>query len=123
MTREPANNNVDWPAVRVVTLVYGLVALVMGVWIVRAPLTVLLDRFVPDDAFYYFNTARNFSHTGFSSFDGIHFTNGYHPLWFLFSVPVFFFFPDGGETPIRLMLIAQAVLGAAAAALMAREVA
>jgi hypothetical protein len=36
---------------------------------------------LPDDAFYYFMTARNIEHSYISSFDGITRTNGYHPLW------------------------------------------
>lgn len=33
------------------------------------------------DAFYYLNVADKYQKTGFSSFDGIHPTNGFHPLW------------------------------------------
>ncbi len=36
-----------------------------------------------DDFYYYYLTARHFAATGFSSFDGIVPTNGYHPLWML----------------------------------------
>lgn len=34
-----------------------------------------------DDAFYYLKIADNLYSGGISSFDGIHSTNGYHPLW------------------------------------------
>ena len=40
-------------------------------------------RFFQDDAFYYLQPAWNFVHDGRSTFDGIHLTNGYHPLNFL----------------------------------------
>ena len=36
-----------------------------------------------DDAFYYFQIARNLATGHGSTFDGIHLTNGYHPLWLL----------------------------------------
>jgi len=36
-----------------------------------------------DDFFYYAQVARNLAMHGLSSFDGIHLTNGYHPLWLL----------------------------------------
>jgi hypothetical protein len=39
--------------------------------------------FFEDDFFYYVEVARNFARHGVSSFDGIHLTNGYHPLWML----------------------------------------
>ncbi len=35
-----------------------------------------------DDFFYYLKIAANVAHTGRSTFDGVHLTNGYHPLWF-----------------------------------------
>lgn len=37
--------------------------------------------FLPDDAFYYFEIARRVAAGQGSTFDGIHPTNGYHPLW------------------------------------------
>lgn len=45
--------------------------------------------YMADDAFYYFQTARNFAAGLGSTFDGVHPTNGYHPLWFLISSAVF----------------------------------
>ncbi len=36
-----------------------------------------------DDFYYYYLTSKHFALTGFSSFDGIVPTNGYHPLWML----------------------------------------
>jgi len=43
-------------------------------------------RVVPDDAFYYLTVARNIASGAGSTFDGTHFTNGYHPLWMLILV-------------------------------------
>jgi len=34
-----------------------------------------------DDGFYYLKIARNVAETGTVSFDGVHGTNGFHPLW------------------------------------------
>jgi len=36
-----------------------------------------------DDAYYYIIIARNFAFGGIPSFDGLHATNGFHPLWML----------------------------------------
>ncbi len=47
------------------------------------------DAFV-DDAYYYFETARNIAVGRGSTFNGLVSTNGYHPLWLLLLVPVFF---------------------------------
>jgi hypothetical protein len=95
--------------------VYGGAMALVGLAIISAPLPVLLDRFIPDDAFYYHNTARIFAQTGYSSFDGLHFTNGYQPLWFLINTAVFCFFPGGGELPLRVLLSVQLALSLAGA--------
>lgn len=42
-----------------------------------------LLRFFPDDAFYYLQPAWNLAHTGRATFDGVHATNGFHPLNFV----------------------------------------
>lgn len=42
-----------------------------------------LIAFFPDDAFYYLKTARNLLAVGFTTFDGVNPTNGFHPLYFL----------------------------------------
>ena len=38
---------------------------------------------MPDDAFYYLETASRFSESGKTTFDGLNVTNGFHPLYFL----------------------------------------
>ena len=43
-----------------------------------------------DDSFYYGGIARELATTGSSSFDGLHPTNGYHPLWLWLQTPVAF---------------------------------
>lgn len=53
--------------------------------------TLSLVRFFPDDAFYYLQTAWNFSRTGFISFDGTNSITGFHPLWLLVSSVLMFF--------------------------------
>jgi hypothetical protein len=110
--------------VRLKNLVWLLAAitLILGLVEVSAPLPVLLDRFLPDDAFYYLKPAQNFAAQGFSSFDGIHFTNGYQPLWFLTLIPVFVLFPAGGELPLRLVLLVQVGLAVLTTVLLLRSV-
>lgn len=38
-------------------------------------------RYSSPDSFYYHTVARNFAQSGVPSYDGIHPTNGFHPLW------------------------------------------
>lgn len=49
-----------------------------------------------DDFFYYAQAARNLVFSGTSTFDGIHLTNGYHPLWFLVIAVITKIFGIGG---------------------------
>lgn len=47
-----------------------------------------LVRVMPDDAYYYLGVARHVAAGAGSTFDGIHATNGYHPLWLLSLLPL-----------------------------------
>lgn len=71
-----------------------------------------------DDAFYYFEIARNFAHGRGSTFDRLYPTNGYHPLWMLLCAPVFAG-SAAGVGVVRAILVAQtlawcAILGLSA---------
>jgi hypothetical protein len=68
---------------------------------------------IVDDASYYFTTARNLAAGLGLTFDGIHRTNGFHPLWLLLLVPLFLAHGPP-ETMIRLVVLLQAVLLSAA---------
>jgi len=62
-----------------------------------------------DDSFYYFEIAQRFARGQGSTFDGIHYTNGYHPLWMWLASSVFI---GGwsGDGPVRVLLLVQVVL-------------
>lgn len=65
-----------------------------------------------DDAFYYFQIARHAALGRGFSFDGLHPTNGFHPLLAWLSVPVFGVFQSDPWIPIRIV---QVILGLATA--------
>jgi hypothetical protein len=65
-----------------------------------------------DDAFYYFQISKNAAAGNGFSFDGLHSTNGFHPLLAWLGVPVFGAFPSAW-LPIRILLC---ILGLATAA-------
>lgn len=52
-----------------------------------------LFGYFEDDFFYYAEVARNLTLGHGSTFDGIHPTNGYHPLWMLLIVLLYKLFP------------------------------
>ena len=67
-----------------------------------------------DDAFYYFEIARNLAAGKFSTFDGgVTRTNGYHPLWLLLVTPLYWVFDLEsalfGVKALEIMLIAGGV--------------
>jgi hypothetical protein len=59
-----------------------------------------------DDAFYYFTIGRNIADGAGSTFDGMHPTNGYHPLWMLVTVATYLVGFDG-VAAIRALLVLQ----------------
>ena len=78
-----------------------------------------------DDAFYYFQIARNLASGKFSTFDGgITRTNGYHPLWLFLITPFYWLFDKEAALfaikAFEIMLIAGGVALVAAAARLAR---
>jgi hypothetical protein len=76
-----------------------------------------------DDAFYYLTVARNIATGHGSTFDGIHPTNGYHPLWCAALVPLTGIFKDRPEATVRAVAVLCVYLRFAAAWLTFRLVA
>jgi len=76
---------------------------------------------LPDDALYYFAIARNLATGHGISFDGIHPTNGMHPLW-LFTITPIFFFGLSKWAAINAILLLQSVFDAAVLWLIGRTV-
>ena len=84
-------------------------ALAFGVqFALRPDVRHLLLRVV-DDASYYLTTARNMADGHGMTFDGIHATNGFHPLWLFVLVPLFML-QAAPETMLRLVVLLQVAL-------------
>ncbi len=64
-----------------------------------------------DDAFYYFEIAQRLSQGQGATFDGLNYTNGFHPLWLLLCVPVFWA-GLAGTIAVQLILSLQFALAA-----------
>ncbi|MGQ9584203.1 MAG: hypothetical protein ACUVXG_02230 [Anaerolineae bacterium] len=93
-------------------LLAALLAGGLGVRLAIAWLDVgaLLEKTLPDDAFYYFAIARNLSRGSGFTVDGLTQTNGFHPLWALLLVPCFWLFSGAGDLPIHVALSLAAAL-------------
>jgi hypothetical protein len=69
-----------------------------------------LLNIVPDDAFYYFKIAENVAQTGKLTFDGFSNTNGFHPLWLLFILPINFLLELSPANYVKVILLIQLLL-------------
>jgi len=65
---------------------------------------------VPDDASYYLKIAGNFNNGKGFSFDGLHQTNGFQPLWQYILIALTFICRSDPGTTLRIVLILQVVL-------------
>ena len=64
---------------------------------------------IPDDTFYYLKIARNFANTGYSSFDGVNPTNGYHPAWMILLAMLSKVVPDRAALVRAAIILAFAI--------------
>ncbi len=71
-----------------------LIAGILRIIIAWAPLGWLLRYTLSDDTFYYLTIARNAAHGYGFTFDMLAETNGFHPLWMIVLLPVYFFVED-----------------------------
>jgi hypothetical protein len=78
--------------------------------------------FIRDDAYYYFKVAQNISEGHGSTFDGLHPTNGYHPLWLLICIPIFALARYDLILPLRVLAVVTGVLQVSTAILLFRLV-
>jgi hypothetical protein len=94
-------------AVRIATwTVFGAVVVTAGTRLCLAwtSVAILVEKSLPDDAFYYFQIARHLAQGDGVTFDGLTATNGFHPLWLVLITPFFYLFPGNPELPIHLAL-------------------
>lgn len=85
--------------------------------------TLARNGFLYDDSFYAFQIARNIAHGEGATFDGIHATNGFQPLYVGVLVPLYWIAGNSPTLPIHLALIISALLTVATAFLLYRLVA
>ncbi len=76
--------------------------------------------FIRDDAYYYFKVAQNVSLGRGLTFDGIHSTNGFHPLWLLICIPIFALARFDLITPLRVVLFVMSLFSLGTALLLYR---
>lgn len=82
----------------------------LAVYLAWIPITVSISHFIIEDMYYYLQAARNLNAGHVASLDGVHATNGFHPLW-IFVICVLSLFPGAdGNLPVHLALTLCAIL-------------
>jgi hypothetical protein len=97
-----------------------ILSLLFHLYVIFSPADSLVNWYTSDDAFYYFQVARNVANGQGATFDGINLTNGFHPLWMLVCIPVFSLAKFDLFLPLRLLALISAALNTAAGILLYR---
>jgi hypothetical protein len=94
----------------------------LGVLLVLMALPALLrpGEFLKDDSYFYLQVAHNVVAGAGSTFHGITPTNGYHPLWMLFTVAATWLGGGDKATSLQVTVALQLLLSAGAALLFVR---
>jgi len=88
-------------------------ALAGSIYVAITPANSLIKWYSSDDAFFYYKVAVNFlSGHGFS-FDGINLSNGFHPLWMLVCLSVFWLAKFDLVLPLRVLVVVSGMINAA----------
>ena len=99
-------------------LILTPVCLLQVYW-TRLDFALLLDHLVVDDTFLYLQIVRNIADRGMVSFDGIHYTTGFQPLWVILLVPLAVVIEDRVEF-VRWVLLLSVFLNLAAGLVLVR---
>lgn len=97
-----------------------ILSLLFHLYVIFSPADSLVNWYTSDDAFYYFQVARNVANGLGATFDGINLTNGFHPLWMLVCIPVFSLAKFDLFLPLRLLALISAALNTTAGILLYR---
>jgi hypothetical protein len=97
----------------IIQIVLVLAALAGSVYVACTPAGSLIKWYNSDDAFFYYKVAVNFiSGNGFS-FDGVNLSNGFHPLWMVVCLGVFWLAKFDLVLPLRVLIIVSGLFNAA----------
>ncbi len=99
--------------------VVGLAALAVAGCVALLELPVIISHFMVDDSFYYLEIGRNIAIGKGFTFDGLHITNGFQPLY-QFLVAAVFRLTQDNEAGIRFVKALEAVILAMGAILLFR---
>lgn len=79
-------------------------------YIAFSPRSSMMNWYLIDDAFYYFQVARHVVAGHGVTFDGINLSNGFHPLWMIVNLPIFAVAGQADFLPLRIIILVSALL-------------
>lgn len=97
-----------------------LVVVLANIYVVFTPANSLMNWYQTDDAFYYFKVAQNVSEGRGFTFDGFATSSGFHPLWMLVCIPIFYLARFDLILPLRVLACISILLNAGTAVLLYR---
>jgi hypothetical protein len=93
-----------------IVLLLSVVFIVNHLMVAMRPAPSLMKWFHIDDAFYYFQVARNVAEGDGFTFDGLGKSNGFHPLWMLINIPIFTLAKFNPYLPFRMLVMVSALI-------------
>lgn len=96
----------------------ALAALAGSVYVACSPANSLMRWYNIDDAFYYYKVAQNVLTGHGFTFDQINLSNGFHPLWMVVCLGVFWLSWYNLLLPLRVLAVVSGLFNAASAVLM-----
>jgi len=80
------------------------IGLLIRLYISWLDIELLFQKCLVDDAFFYFGIAKNIAAGKGATFDGSIMTNGFHPIYAILLVPIFWFSPANPDIPVHVAL-------------------
>lgn len=104
----------------IIQVVLVLVAMAGSVYVAVTPANSMMNWYNVDDAFFYYKVAQNVLAGHGFTFDQINLSNGFHPLWMVVCLCVFWLSRYNLLLPLRVLIIVGGLFNAATSLLLFR---
>lgn len=112
MTNQKSNHLTQILADHFPEVIIGVIFICVSLYVAMSPANSMMKWYNNDDGFYYFKLAQNILAGKGVTFDGIHATNGFHPLWLIVCIPIFLLAGKDPILPLRMIVILFGILQA-----------
>jgi len=104
----------------IIQVVLVLVTLAGSIYVAVTPANSMMNWYNVDDAFFYYKVAQNVLAGHGFTFDQINFSNGFHPLWMVVCLSVFWLSRYNLLLPLRVLIIVSGLFNVATSLLLFR---